>query len=530
MLLQPRLNVKVSQRQVLTPGLVQMVSVLALNKLELKEMINGEMIENPVLEEIEEFSETLDERSGKEGDRERSASEVSAEAERVEKDPFDEIDFGSYFQDYLDPGYRTGSNFEELDKPSFEHFLSKPSTLSDHLHWQLGALALSEPLRVAAELVVGNLNEDGYLTANDEELASALLGEFAEGGAPLTAEGALGLIAEARRVVTQLDPIGVGARDLRECLQLQIEAQRREQVLMLRRRVAARSREADEVEREIAEAETEPSPDAFDVYDTAAFIADQCLPLLQKKDMREVNRLCRRTPEEVQSAVELIRRLDPRPGQRYDQTETRLIEPDVAFLKRGDDYVVVMNEEDLPALRLSQGYRKMLREKKTERDVREYVKERYKSAIQLLRNIEQRKNTIIRTCEVIVRRQTDFLERGVDALRPMMIKEVAEEIGVHPSTVSRAVSNKYVHTTQGVYELRFFFSEAVNGPEGGDLPLPLLKKRVRKLIEEEDPRKPWTDEYLAAELQRQGIQVTRRTVAKYREDMHIPSTHQRRIR
>src|ERR1700748_1278956 len=171
-----------------------------------------------------------------------------------------------------------------------------------------------------------------------------------------------------------------------------------------------------------------------------------------------------------------------------------------------------------------------MQEKQTEKEVKEYVKERYRSAIQLLRNIEQRKNTIVRTCDAIVRRQQEFLEKGVDGLRPMMIKEVAEEIGVHPSTVSRAVSNKYVHTTQGVYELRFFFSEGVNGPEGGDLPLPLLKRRVRKLIEEEDPRKPWTDEYLAAELQRQGIQGTRRPVAKYREDMHIPSTHQRRAR
>jgi RNA polymerase sigma-54 factor len=525
LLLQPRLNVKVSQRQVLTPGLVQMVSVLALNKLELKEMINGEMIENPVLEEIEESSETLDERSGKEGDRERSVEEVTAEGERAEKDPFDEIDFGSYFQDYLDPGFRTGSNFEELDKPSFEHFLSKPSTLSDHLHWQLGALALGEALRVAAELVVGNLNEDGYLTASDEELAGSLLNEFAGGDSPMTGYEARALILEARGVVTQLDPIGVGARDLRECLMLQVEQQRREHVLMLRRRAAA----ADDDDVEAEEAAPDVSA-AFDVYDTAAFIAEQCLPLLQKKDMRELTRLCRRTAEQVQEAVDLIRRLDPRPGQRYDQTETRLIEPDVAFVKRDDEYVVVMNEEDLPALRLNQSYRKMLREKKTERDVREYVKERYKSAIQLLRNIEQRKNTIVRTCEVIVRRQGDFLEHGVDALRPMMIKEVAEEIGVHPSTVSRAVSNKYVHTTQGVYELRFFFSEGVNGPEGGDLPLPLLKRRVRKLIEDEDPRKPWTDEYLAAELQRQGIQVTRRTVAKYREDMHIPSTHQRRVR
>src|ERR1700748_3665513 len=197
LLLQPRLNVKLSQRQVLTPGLVQMVSVLALNKLELKDMINGEMIENPVLEEIEESAETMEERAGKEGDRERSVEEVTAEGERAEKDPFDEIDFGSYFQDYLDPGFRTGSNFEELDKPSFEHFLSKPSTLSDHLHWQLGALALGEALRVAAELVVGNLNEDGYLTASDEELAESLLNEFAGGDSPMTAEEARALIAEA---------------------------------------------------------------------------------------------------------------------------------------------------------------------------------------------------------------------------------------------------------------------------------------------------------------------------------------------
>jgi RNA polymerase sigma-54 factor len=254
------------------------------------------------------------------------------------------------------------------------------------------------------------------------------------------------------------------------------------------------------------------------------------LPLLQRKDLREIARLTHRSADIVQEAVEYIRRLDPRPGQRYNQSATRLIEPDVAFVKRGDEYVVVMNDENMPSLRLNSGYRRMLREKGTEREVREYVKERYRSAIQLLRNIEQRKNTIVRTCDAIVRRQQEFLEKGVEGLRPMMIKEVAEEIGVHPSTVSRAVANKYVHTPQGVYELRFFFSEGVNGPEGGELPLVLLKRRVKKLIEDEDSRKPWTDEQLAAELQRQGIQVTRRTVAKYREDMQIPSTHQRRVR
>jgi len=246
--------------------------------------------------------------------------------------------------------------------------------------------------------------------------------------------------------------------------------------------------------------------------------------------MRELTRTCGRTAEEVHAAVEFIQTLDPRPGQRYNQSEARLIEPDVAFVKRDDKYVVLMNDEDMPALRLNQGYRKMLQQKQTEKEVKEYVKERYKSAIQLLRNIEQRKNTIVRTCDVIVRRQTEFLEHGVNSLKPMMIKEVAEEIGVHPSTVSRAVANKYVHTPQGVFELRFFFSEGVNGPGGGDLPLVLLKRKVKKLIEEEDERKPFTDDQLAAELQRQGIRVTRRTVAKYREDMQIPSTHQRRVR
>ena len=512
-MLQPRLNVKLSQRQILTPGLVQMVSVLALNKLELKDMINGELVENPVLEEIDEATETLDERSGKEGDRERSAEEVAAETEP--KDPFDEIDFGTYFQDFLDPGFRTASNFEESDKPSFEQFLSQPSTLTDHLLWQLGSLSLPDDLRTAAELIIGNLNEDGYLTASVEELMKALLETGVSHGQ--SEQDQLKLIERARSVIARLDPSGVGARNLRECLLWQLDSQCREL-------------EVTAVRYAKANAEAVPSDPLLVTLDTAILIVREHLALLQKKDMRELVRLCQRSADRVNEAVKLIRTLDPRPGQRYDQSETRLIEPDVAFVKREDRYVVVMNEEDMPALRLNKSYRRMLREKTVDREVRDYVKERYKSAIQLLRNIEQRKNTIVRTCEIIVRRQGDFLERGVEALHPMMIKEVAEEIGVHPSTVSRAVANKYVHTAQGVYELRFFFSEGVGGPEGGDLPLLLLKRRVKKLIEEEDPRKPWTDDYLAAELQRQGIKVTRRTVAKYREDMQIPSTHQRRQR
>jgi len=558
-LLQPKLNLRVAQRQVLTPGLVQMVSVLALNKLELKEMINAEIVENPVLEEMDESVAPLEEASARESDREQAVADKAKEP--AENDPFDEIDMGSYFQDYLDPGFRTGVSLEDVEKPSFENFISQPGTLSDHLLWQIGALSLTPEMRTATEIIVGNLNDDGYLNCTDEELAQLLLEallhnylapETLPEGIPM--ESAQEIVREALSVVQNLDPAGVAARDLRECLLIQIQAQRREAEIALARQSSMRAVESafapesdagvSSDSRSITAAESDYAPElepgglrrperamnSLATFAAAEEIVLHSLPLLQRKDMRELAKACGRTPEQAQSAVEYIRTLDPRPGQRYNQGETRLIEPDVAFVKRGDEYVVVMNEEDLPTLRLNQGYRRMLREKGTEKDVREYVKERYKSAIQLLRNIEQRKNTIVRTCEAIVRRQTDFLERGVEALRPMMIKDVAEEIGVHASTVSRAVANKYVHTTQGVYELRFFFSEGGNGPEGDGTPLVLLKRKVKKLIEEEDPKRPLTDDHIAAALAGQGIQVTRRTVAKYREDLQIPSTHQRRVR
>jgi RNA polymerase sigma-54 factor len=533
-LLQPKLSLKVAQRQILTPGLMQMVSVLALNKLELKELINTEIVENPVLEELEESVPLIDDIALREAERDRSVEEVAAQAERDKRDPFDEIDFGSYFQDYLDPGFRTPNGFEQTDKPSFENFLSQPSTLTDHLFWQLGSLNLSSDLRAAAEYVVGNLDEDGYLLAEDDEMLAGLVREYepAPGAAPNAASE---LLAEAVQLVQNLDPVGVATRSLRECLLVQIEAQRREfQLALARHRSLATEPAAPEAVNGGGEVEAAHTcathEDKLPVFALAARIVDQHLSLLQKRDLREMTKVLGTQPELIQHAIDFIRSLDPRPGQRFNRSDARLIEPDVAFVKRGGEFVVVMNEEDLPTLRLNHGYRKLLSQEGTERDVKEYVKERYRSALQLMRNIEQRKNTILRTCEAIVRRQGDFLERGVDALKPMMIKEVAEEIGVHPSTVSRAVSSKYVHTSQGVFELRFFFSEGVHGPEGGSTPLMLLKRKVKKLIDEEDPRKPLTDDLIASMLEAQGIDVTRRTVAKYREDLRIPSTHQRRVR
>ncbi len=573
--LQPKLHLKVAQRQILTPSLVQMVSVLALNKLELRDMITAEMVANPVLEELESLVPSLDEVSRKEEDRDRPQTQEEKETAQAgeSNDPFEEIDFGSYFRDYLDPGYRSPGNEEIFDRPSFENFLSTPTTLTDHLLWQLGAMHVSDEVRAAAELIIGNLNEDGYLTASDEELLAVASGKLltmekeaepaqdaplvepamaaadasasstspasepgttpapASAEPPLSAVAGLGetgsgvaparllqmpdspprfgpkALAEALAVVRQLDPAGVGARDLRECLLAQLEYQQQ----LLGHAVNGDA----EVGQCLAD---------------AVVIVHEHLKAVEARQYREIARALGRPQEAVLKAMDLIRDLDPRPGRRYAASDAQLIEPEVAFVKQGDDYVIVMNDDDVPQLRLNHSYRRLLSQGGADKEVRAYVKERYKSAIQLMKNIEQRRQTILRVCRCILERQRGFLDHGMDHLKPMMIKEVAEEIGVHPSTVSRAVANKYVHTAQGVLELRYFFSEGVQGPEGGNTSLLVLKQRVRKLIEEEDAARPYTDEQITRILQSQGIQVTRRTVAKYREDMRIPSTHQRRVK
>jgi RNA polymerase sigma-54 factor len=476
--LQPKLNLRVAQKQILTPGLVQMVSVLALNRLELREMINQEIMANPVLEEVSE--------EGTAAESYTDEAFLKKETEKVPEtpaaNPFDEFDFGSFFGQYLDTGGEraSGGEHEEIEKPSFEKFLSSASSLTDHLAWQLSVSISTEEVRKIAEQIIGNLDENGYLTATLEEIAE--LG-------PYTADD----VEEALTMVQEFDPAGVGARDLQECLLLQLKV--------------------------------------VDPQNTLAqqIIADH-LKLLQNNQMKEVARALNRPIELVKRAVDVIKRLDPKPGLRYNKTEPRLVEPDVQFRKVDGEWQVFINDDDLPQLRLSPTYRRLLARDAADRDVRSYVKERFTAAIQLMKNIEQRKHTIVRVCNSILRRQGEFLDYGADHLRPMMIKEVAEEVGVHPSTVSRAVANKYVHTPQGVFELRTFFSESVNGPQGSEMSLASLKRRVKQMIEEEDTSHPLTDEQITKKLSDEGIHVTRRTVAKYREDLRIPSTHRRRVK
>ena len=473
-----KLNLRVTQKQILTPGLVQMVSVLALNRLELREMINQEMIANPVLEEQSEEPTISDNYS----DETFLKAETEKVPEKAESNPFDEFDVGTFFNQYLDTGGDGGKSQEReiSERPSFEKFLSSPSGLTDHLEWQLSVTICSESVRQLVEEIIGNLDENGYLTASTEELSQN--GKYSQDD-----------LDDAIAVVQDFDPIGVGARDLRECLLRQLKA--------------------------------------FDPQNTLAHqIVSDHLRQVQSNQLKEIARALNRPMDIIKHAIESIKKLDPRPGLRYNKTEPRLVEPDVYFRKMDDQWNVFLNEDDMPQLRLSPTYRRLLVRDAADKEVRNYVKERFTAAIQLMKNIEQRKHTILRVCQSIIARQGEFLDKGADSLKPMMIKEVAEEVGVHPSTVSRAVASKYAHTPQGVMELRSFFSEAVNGPEGGGMSLQTLKRLVKKMIDEEDGTKPLTDEQIAKKLDDAGIHVTRRTVAKYREDMRIPSTHQRRVK
>ena len=523
--LEPKLVAKLAQKQVLTPGLVQMVSLLTLNKLELTEMIQQELVQNPVLEEGTEIVEStepvpeIEMEAGQEapgpdadgtdaeyqalseaaardhcvGESEPTAEmavETAAPAEpEPADDPYADIDFQS-FDNYLNDGASRPRETEVFEKPSFENFLAKPQSLTDHLEWQLGLSTVDENIRLACHSIIGNLNEDGYLLAVDENGREIpiTLEEIAESG-----EHTLEEVQQALEVVQHFDPPGVAARDLRECLMIQLRVLEEDDTIV-------------------------------------AEVVGEHLHKLQNKQFKEIAKALARPLNMIMECVEIIQHLDPRPGQKYNRTQPRLIEPDVFIVKVGGQYTVVTNEDEVPQLRLSPTYRHMLERDALNKDVKNYVKDCFKSAVQLLKNIEQRKHIIVKVCEAIIRRQTEFLDRGIDQLKPMMIKDVAEEVGVHPSTVSRAVANKFAHTAQGVFELRYFFSEAVNGPQGNETSLLIVKRKVKKYIDSEDPRSPLTDEKIAQMLKEEGITVTRRSITKYREDLRIPSTHQRRVR
>ena len=530
-----KLTTNLSQRLVLTPQLRQRIEMLQMTTLELSELIQQQMLENPVLEEVPSQEEThelaekiLDQLAGGDagssfdanprdslqdtngtsavtgGDAEGpdSISEYPTDvtggdissvegaeefgADEASRDSFEEIDFGREFQDYLDPGYKTQEFEYKEDAPTFEQFLTKPPSLAEHLEWQLHMSPLSEDVCEAALCVIGNLDSDGRLNATDEEIAS--LGGWSNE-----------VIEEARRAVMQLDPLGCGARDARECLLVQLEVQG----------------EGDRL--------------------AATLIRDHLLDLQQHK-LPALSKQIGIPVETLLEEVALIKTLDPYPGRKYAADEPVLITPEIYIEKLDLDedfdelggYVIYFADDGSPRLRISQNYQQMLGQQATSKETKDFIRDKMRSAVDLLRNIEHRRQTIYKVVESIVKRQREFLDKGVEYIRPMMLKDIAEDIGMHLSTVSRVVNRKYAHTPQGVIELRRFFTEGMMNEEGEEVSTRIIKLRIKKLIEEEDSRNPITDDHVVKILVKEGIKLSRRTVAKYRDQMHIPGSRERR--
>jgi RNA polymerase sigma-54 factor len=473
------LNVNLSQRLALTPSLLQKIELLTLSNLELAEMIREELVANPILEDGAETEDQVQDQDIAEAGVSKTDIEIPENpTAETPIDALDDIDYDYFFNEYLDSGPRQ-QEFEESDRPSFENFLIHPPSLYDHLNWQLSLSTSPENTVDLAYEIVGNLDPDGYLKISLEEFCAA---------EECTQEEA----EEALRLVQSLDPVGVGARDLQECLLLQLKAMKGD--LSLEERIVR-----------------------------------EFLPLIQAHKHKEICAKLNCDPEDLAGSLEIIRSLNPKPGQRYNPAEAQYIVPEVTITKIDDEFVALLNDDGMPRLRLNPAYREMIRGGKTSGETKEFLREKLRSAMDLLRSIDQRKQTIYRVCSCIIRRQREFLESGIEYLKPMLIKDVASELGVHSSTISRVVTNKYIHTPQGVMELRKFFTIGVEREDGKEVSIVQVKHRIKEMIDSEDSSKPYSDDQLSQMLTRQGIHITRRTVAKYREQMHIAGSRERKI-
>jgi RNA polymerase sigma-54 factor len=533
-----KLTTSLSQRLVLTPQLRQRIEMLQMTTLELGELIQQQLLENPVLEEVatQEEAQELAEKildhlasadetnsfdkpaaeaaepelgapsANGSGDTEAalaayaegeaagdsidatSSAELAGESASEEvagddasRDAFEEIDFGREFQDYLDPGYKTQEFEYKEDAPTFEQFLTRAPSLSEHLEWQMHMDPISADVQDAAVCVIGNLDADGRLTASNEEIAA--MGPWPEE-----------TVERSRQAVMRLDPLGCGARDVRECLLVQLEVRGESE------RLAAKL-----------------------ISEHLADLQQHKLPHLSKQIGVDVDTLM--------SELNFIRTLDPYPGRRYSSEEPVLIAPEIYIEKLDpddEDYVIYFADDGSPRLRMSPQYQQMLSQQGVSNETKSFIREKMRSAVDLLRNIEHRRQTIYKVVESIVQRQKDFLDHGVQHIKPMMLKDIAEDIQMHLSTVSRVVNRKYAHTPQGVIELRRFFTEGMMNEDGEEISTRIIKLKIKKLIEEEDSHNPITDDQVVKILIKDGIKLSRRTVAKYRDQMQIPGSRERR--
>ncbi len=483
-------QLRLTQQLVMTPQLQQAIKLLQLNRLELVGLVQQELEENPVLEEIIEIDEEAESPAAEyepgtdsqlAENRETTGEELAADAQPSSEDLTDAEKIADLeWQDYLNSNPQTSQVAASDDeRPSIDATLTRRETLSEHLEWQLQLTELPIAEEIAARFIIGNLDERGYLRATIEEIARQ------SGMSEATVEAALARVQD-------LDPVGVGARDLRECLLIQARLLEIDDPLVLR-------------------------------------ILEECLDLLIKRDFRGVARALEVSVAEVVAAAELIGHLEPRPARGYGGDEPVYIVPDIYVHKINDDFHIVLNDDGMPRLRINGLYRDVLaRGNGVSKDTKEYVQEKVRSALWLIKSIHQRQRTIYRVMESIIKYQREFFERGVNYLKPLNLRDVADDIEMHESTVSRVTTAKYVNTPQGIFELKYFFNSSINRVVGDAVASESVKERIRKLIHAEDPRRPLSDQRIAEMLKVANIDIARRTVTKYRESLNILSSTKRR--
>lgn len=479
-----RLELKLGQQLVMTPQLQQAIKLLQLSRTDLIDAVREELLENPMLDEGSEINSTAAKVETVEEVREREKQDKTAEASGDAKmeDVSQQIDWEAYFQNYTSPTPGSGAQrLRDDDLPGYEATLTDDTTLQDHLIWQLQVSEFNEQELPVATAIIYNINDDGYLA----EMTCADIAEELDQDTEYVEE-VLELIQDT------FDPVGVGARNLKECLLIQ-----------------ARHHELGAIVEDII---------------------GQHLSNLEKKNLAAIVRDTELDPDEIIEAAKLISQLEPRPGRPYSSEKPRYITPDIYIRKTDDDYEAVLNEDGMPRLKISRFYRNALAQAGNS-DTKKYVTERLNSAQWLIRSIQQRQKTIVKVTESIIRFQRDFLDKGVEHLKPLILRNVAEDIGMHESTVSRVTTNKYVHTPRGIFELKYFFNSSITGVgTQGDLASEAVKKKIRDIIAQEDGKKPYSDQKLVEFLRRDGVKIARRTVAKYREAMGIlPSSKRRKL-
>ena len=480
MVLEIRQTTKLVQQLVITPQLQQAIRLLQLTRLELVDMISQEMKENPLLEEAEEGRESAEGEATAAGQEEAEAPpepEVTPEVKGT-GEGVDEYDWESYLENSnLTPFQKSSPDGEE--RPSFENFLTKRTTLTDHLRWQLQLSHFTDKEHEAGTWIIGNLDEDGYLRISLEEICS-------ETNLPME------VVERVLRRIQQFDPVGVASRDLKECLLIQLEQMNPRDAI-------------------------------------AEKIVSEHLSLLKNRNYPAIAKRLGMSLDRVNRAALVISRLDPKPGKAFGGEVIQEIIPDVYVYKVEGDYVINLNDDGIPRLKINSLYRDILSGSRlTPEGDRKYIQDKLRSALWLIRSIHQRQRTIYKVAKSLVKFQREFFDKGIQYLKPLVLRDVAEDIQMHESTISRVTHNKYVHTPQGIYELKFFFNAGITSTQGEAMASESVKNLVREIIANEDPRKPYSDEKLVQILQGMNIHIARRTVSKYREMMRILSSNERR--